>query len=172
MLSTKIDNNKITLNNAEKLVEDIVSETINKGESKNMYNSIADEENIIINSSRTIKARTKMVGIFRQLREIFVRSKTDDETDSDETDDEKPHTTDMPDLEREESAKQRKNIKGKGLKILTPDQMISRLRISLAQLKAGNYSEKLKNEIRQLLYSLYRLKKLSKTVYYNFINTI
>ena len=77
MLSTKIDNKKITLNNAEKLVEDIVSETINKEEAKNMYNSIADEENIIINSSRTIKARTKMAGIFRQLREIFVRSKTE-----------------------------------------------------------------------------------------------
>ena len=46
--------------------------------------------------------------------------------------------------------------KGKGLKILTPNQMLSRLPISLAQLKAGNNSEKLKNEIRQLLHSLYR----------------
>ena len=45
---------------------------------------------------------------------------------------------------------------GSGLKILTPNQMLSRLPISLAQLKAGNNSEKLKNEIRQLLYSLYR----------------
>ena len=41
-----------------------------------------------------------------------------------------------------------------GLKILTPNKMLSRLPISLAQLKAGNNSEKLKNEIRQLLYSL------------------
>ena len=45
---------------------------------------------------------------------------------------------------------------GKGLRILTPNQMLSRLPITLAQLKAGNNSEKLKNEIRQLLYSLYR----------------
>ena len=45
---------------------------------------------------------------------------------------------------------------GQGLKILTPDQMLNRLPISLAQLNAGNNSEKLKNEIRQLLYSLYR----------------
>ena len=45
---------------------------------------------------------------------------------------------------------------GLGLKILTPNQMLSRLPIILAQLKAGNNSEKLKNEIRQLLYSLYR----------------
>ena len=48
---------------------------------------------------------------------------------------------------------------GVGLKILTPNQMLSRLPITLAQLKAGNNSEKLKNEIRQLLYSLYRSKK-------------
>ena len=51
---------------------------------------------------------------------------------------------------------------GRGLKILTPSQMLSRLPISLAQLKAGNNSEKLKNEIRQLLYSLCRSKKLTK----------
>ena len=54
---------------------------------------------------------------------------------------------------------------GLGLKILTPDQMLSRLPISLAQLKVGNNSEKLKNEIRQLLYSLYRSKKLTKQLY-------
>ena len=52
---------------------------------------------------------------------------------------------------------------GHGLKILTPDQMLNRLPITLAQLKAGNNSEKLKNEIRQLLYSLYRSKKTYKT---------
>ena len=54
------------------------------------------------------------------------------------------------------------NQQGKGLKILTPCQMLSRLPISLAQLKAGNNSEKLKNEIRQLLYYLYRSKNLQK----------
>ena len=70
--------------------------------------------------------------------------------------DEQPDTTNMPELESEESAKQRRNQQGKGLKMLTPNQMLSRLPISLAQLKAGNNSEKLKNGIRQLLYSLYR----------------
>ena len=45
---------------------------------------------------------------------------------------------------------------GEGLKILTPYQMLSRSSISLAKLKAGNNSENLKNEIRQILYSLYR----------------
>ena len=54
----------------------------------------------------------------------------------------------MPGIESEES--------GQGLKIIIPNQMLSRLTISLAQLKARNYSEKLKNEIRKLLYSLYR----------------
>ena len=54
---------------------------------------------------------------------------------------------------------------GQELKILTPNQMLGRLPITLAQLKAGNNSEKLKNEIRQLLYSLYRSKKLTKNVH-------
>ena len=62
--------------------------------------------------------------------------------------------------------------KGKGLKILTPNQMLSRLPISLAQLQAGNNSEKLKNKIRQLLYSLYRSKNMSKEVYNNLIQYI
>ena len=60
----------------------------------------------------------------------------------------------------------------KGLKILTAQQMLSRLPISLVQLKAGNNSRKLKNEIRQILYSLYRSKKLSKKVYEHLIKTI
>ena len=61
---------------------------------------------------------------------------------------------------------------GPGLKILTSDQMLSRLPISLAQLKAGNNSEKLKNEIRQLLYSLYRSKKLTKQLYKSLFDII
>ena len=61
---------------------------------------------------------------------------------------------------------------GQGLKVLTPDQMLNSLPITLAQLKVGNNSEKLKNEIRQLLYSLYCSKKFTKTIYNHFINTI
>ena len=61
---------------------------------------------------------------------------------------------------------------GKGLKILTPQQMFTRLPILLAQIKAGNNSQELSNEIRQLLYSLYRSKQISKTVYKNLIATI
>ena len=66
----------------------------------------------------------------------------------------------------------KKNIPGSGLKILTPQQMLARLPILLAQIKAGNNSQELKNEIRQLLYSLYRSKQISKTVYKNLIATI
>ena len=61
---------------------------------------------------------------------------------------------------------------GQGLKILTPDQMLNRLPITLAQLKAENNSEKLKNEIRQLLYSLYRSKKLTKQLYKSLVDII
>ena len=64
------------------------------------------------------------------------------------------------------------NQSGQGLKILTPSQMLSRLPISLAQLNAGNNSEKLKNEIRQLLYSLYRSKKLTKQLYKSLVDII
>ena len=67
---------------------------------------------------------------------------------------------------------QLKQQQGEGLKILTPNQILSRLPISLAQLKAGNNSEKLKNEIRQLLYSLYRSKKLTKQIYKSLIDII
>ena len=58
----------------------------------------------------------------------------------------------MPELESEEPTEQ----KGQGLKILTPNQMLSRLPLSLAQLNTESNSEKLKKEIRKLLYSLYR----------------
>ena len=63
---------------------------------------------------------------------------------------------DIPELESEKSAEQRRNQQEQGLRILTPKQMIIRLPILLAQLKAGNNSEKLKNEIRQIVYTLYR----------------
>ena len=56
------------------------------------------------------------------------------------------------------------------LKILTPNQMLCRLPITLVQLKAGNVSDKLKNEIRQLLYSLYRSKKLTMQLYKSLID--
>ena len=66
----------------------------------------------------------------------------------------------------EEDRELLRNMKkeGKGLKILTNKQMLNRLPILLAQIQAGNNSNKLKNEIRQILCSLYRSKVLTKTV--------
>ena len=61
---------------------------------------------------------------------------------------------------------------GSGLKILSNKQMLNRLPILLAQIQAGNNSKSLKNEVRQILYSLYRSKVLTKTVYNNLIKSI
>ena len=65
-----------------------------------------------------------------------------------------------------------KEQEGTGLKILTPNQMLKRLPIALAQVKAGNNSENLLNEIRPIVYSLYRSKEITKKVYNNIINSI
>ena len=64
------------------------------------------------------------------------------------------------------------NREGKGLKILTPRQMLQRLPIALTQVKAGNNSKSLLNEIRQIVYSLYQAKQINKKVYNNIIKFI
>ena len=69
-----------------------------------------------------------------------------------------------------EAKKLAREQEGIGLKILTPNQMLKRLPIALAQVKAGNNSESLLNEIRQIVYSLYRSKEITKKVYNNIIN--
>ena len=71
-----------------------------------------------------------------------------------------------------EAKKLAKEQEGTGLKILTPNQMLKRLPIDLAQIKAGNNSESLLNEIRQIAYSLSRSKEITKKVYNNIINSI
>ena len=65
-----------------------------------------------------------------------------------------------------------KATKGTGLKILRPKQMLQRLPIALAQVKAGNNSDRLLNEIRQIVYSLYQSKQITKRVYNNIIKSI
>ena len=62
--------------------------------------------------------------------------------------------------------------KGTGLKILTTKQMLQRLPIALAQVKAGNNSESLLNEITKIVYSLYQSKQITKKVYNNIIKSI
>ena len=65
-----------------------------------------------------------------------------------------------------------KATKRTGLKTLTPKQMLQRLPIALAQVKAGNNSESLLNEIRQIVYSLYQSKPVTKKIYHHIIKPI
>ena len=58
------------------------------------------------------------------------------------------------------------------LKILTPKQMLQRLQIALARVRAGNTSKNLLNEIRKILYSLYQAKEITKKVYNNIMNSV
>ena len=101
----------------------------------------------------------------------FLKKKSDIER---KESDEQPDTTDVPELESEKPAAKRRNQERHRLKILTPDQMLSRLPVTLAQLKNNlqNSSQNLKNKIRQLLYSLYRSKNLTKQFYKILVNII
>ena len=69
-------------------------------------------------------------------------------------------------------AKNKAKQEGKRIKILTPKQLLQRLPIAIAQVKAGNNSERLLNEIRQIVYSLYQSKEITKKVYNNIIKSI
>ena len=161
-LKTNVDGKEITLDNTENLLKDLGNGILDGHEFKNRYNMIANDVEAIVNKAPITTRQAKIVEIISLLKEILKSKKSD----------EQPDNTDTPELESEESAAERTNKIGKGLKILTPDQMLSRLPINLAQLKAGNNSQKYINEIRQLLYPLYRSRKLAKTIYNNLINII
>ena len=163
-LKTNADGEEITLDKVESLLKGVGSRKIDGHKFKEEYNSIVDNAKKILNRHVFTKNENDMIETLSLLREIL--------KPKDKKTDEQPYTTDIPELESEESAEQRRNQLGRGLKILTPSQILSRLPISLAQLKAGNNSEKLKNEIRQLLYSLYRSKKLTKQIYKSLIDII
>ena len=114
------------------------------------------------------KKNSKLVDVIKSgLSDLKNETKNMDEK---EKETEKPN--EIIDVVEEIIGFNKKKQGGKGLKILTPDQMLSRLPINLAQLKARNNSQKLKNEIRQLLYFLYRSKQLTKQLYNNLINII
>ena len=65
-----------------------------------------------------------------------------------------------------------KSTQDKRLKILIPKKMLQRLPVDIAQVKASNTSEKLLNEVRQIIYSLYREKEITKKAYNNIMNSI
>ena len=105
---------------------------------------------------------------FETPREVTLRSVISDfnvdRLYKDRDKDEQPDTIDLFELESDQHEQ--------GLKILTQDQMLKRLSISLAQANAGNNSEKIKNKIKQILYSLYRSKKLTNELYKSLIDTV
>ena len=159
-LEVNVDGTEITLDNAERILKVIASGKIDSSEFKRECNNMVDDVKAIPQKPMFRRSQEKMVEALSLLKEIP------------KPNDEQPDTTDMYELESEESAAQRRNHPGQGLKILTPDQMLIRLPITLAQLKAGITPEKLKTEIRQLLYSLHRSKKLTKQLYKSLIDII
>ena len=121
-----------------------------------------------LNNINDIKKNNKLVDvIISGLKDLKKETK---EMSEEEKENEKPDK--ILKIVREILKFNKQNQEGKGIKILTPNQMLSRLPIPLAQLKAGNNSEKFTNEIRQLLYSLYRSKNMTKQIYNNLIKPI
>ena len=156
-LKINADGREITLDNVESLVKGVGSGKVDKREFKKKYNNIVNDIEKILNKPMLTRSQNKLAKILLLIKEIVEGPQY-----------EQPDTTDMSESESEESTEQR----GQEIKILTPNQILSRLPISLAQLKAGNNSEKLRNEIRQLLYSLCRSKKLTKNIYKSLIDII
>ena len=125
-----------------------------------MYKNLNDTKNTERNKIQLDLIKNALTDLKNRIKNMFENEKIIERTDE------------IVDIVERIIEFNNQNQEGQGLKILTPDEMLSRLPVSLAQLKAGSNSEKLKNEIRQLLYSLYRSKKLTKIIYNNLINVI
>ena len=108
------------------------NEFLNKLSNIKIGKKTTEQKEVINNLEKLFNSREEVINFFRDYTEILSDANYD--------------------------AKQNKTT-GKGLKILTPKQMIQRLAIALVQVKAGNNSESLLNEIRQIAYSLYQSKK-------------
>ena len=171
---TTIDKKTYDFKNAKKFLVKITTKKISEKEALELYSDLITPDIIKLRNAKSKgkNKRNNILNVLENLESVFkgnyfhykyepseLESKSDSEESiaertklrrpkSAEQPNEQPDTTDMPELESEVSAEQRRNQQGQGLKILTPDQMLSRLSISLAQIKAGNNSEKLKNEIR------------------------
>ena len=119
------------------------------------------------------KDKKKNSGLVEEIKNRWSNLKDETKKMSKEkTKNEKPHQILETLKEILDFNKEIQKQQGSALNILTPNQMLCRLPISLAQLKAGNNSEKLKNEIRQILYSLYRSKKLTKQLNKSLVDII
>ena len=160
---TKTDMNEISKYIAEEetdINEELFKRHFNFQRPSDIFNSL--------NNINDIEKNNKLVDvIISGLKDLKKEIK---EMSEEEKENEKPDK--IVKIVREILKFNKENQEGKGIKILTPNQILSRLPISLAQLKAGNNSEKLKNEIRQLVYSLYCSKIMTKQVYNNLIKPI
>ena len=159
----------VNLKGVLRFMDDILSGKIsNKYDVEKIYREIMEDENLLRNYkifSRNKNAQT-IATIISNLEYAVFGPLLPSKDNADDT--ENVDIRDIPDLESEEDAEKRQ--KGHGLKIMTPSQLITRLPILLAQKQAGNNSQKLNNEIRQIIYSLYRSKNLSKTLYNHLID--
>ena len=176
----------ININESNKLLHEIENSQITYEEALKGIENIRSDINKLVNAQSINLNQVNVLNILFMVNEIFagesesveVNEKANFAIFKEKSDqkkqksNEQPDTTDMPESESAESAAERRNQPGKGLKILTPDQMLSRLPISLAQLKVGNNLQKFKTEIRQLLYSLYHSKKLTKQLYKSLVDII
>ena len=181
------DSKVVNLKSVSKFMDDILSgKTNNKYDAKKVYTKIMEDENLLRsykNFSRNKNAQSTVTIISNLGYAVFERllSSKDNADDID--------IRDMPGIESEEDAAKRlitvqkisktsnkeeppKEQEAKGLKIMTLSQLIIRLPIVLGQKQAGNNSQKLNNEIRQIIYSLYRSNNLSKIIYNRLINSI
>ena len=118
---------------------------INKLNNIKIGSKNTEQKEVTTNLEKFYKSREEVINFFRDFPEMLSNANYD--------------------------ARQNKT-EGKGLKILSPKQILQRLPIALAQVKAGNNSESLLNEIRQIVYSLYQSKQITKKVYNNIIKSI
>ena len=137
-------NGDTTLQQVQKQQKDLKKE-LNEITSGNLKHQCSGQVYIIKNVKNLYKTRQKIIDLLND--NLRIRSESIYKSKQNET-------------------------KGTGLKILTPKQMFQRLPVALAKVKAGNNSESLLNEIRQIVYSLYQSKQITKKVYNNIIKSI
>ena len=123
----------------------IQNESLNKLSNKKIGRETLEKQEVINNLKKFYSSREEVINFFRDYTEML--SDADYQVKQNET-------------------------KERGLKTLAPKQMLQRLRIALAQVKAGNNSKNLLNEIRQIIYSLHQAKENTKNVYNNLMKSL
>ena len=116
------------------------------GEIKKGSKKSKEQKNSLYNIEMLYKARNEAIKFYEDYSLIMSEAKT--------------------------KSKQNNTTNGTGLKIFTPKQMLQRLQIAFAQVKAGNNSKNLLNEIREIIYSLYQSKEITKKVYNNLMKSL